>query len=174
MSRRTISGIMLSLLVTAPFLLGGTPLPEKDIVETAMEAGTFKTLLTACEAAGLLEELQVEGPITLLAPSDHAFERLPTGTLERLLKPENVSELRAILSYHIVSSEMSTEEAATALRVASLQGDDLRFWSQDGKVMVGSASVTTADIPCSNGMIHEIDRVLMPPKFSLNSQMTAD
>jgi len=172
MSRRKISGILISLLVTAPFIIGGSP--ARDIVETAKEAGTFETLMVACEAAGLLDELKAEGPFTVFAPSDAAFERLPTGTLERLLRPENYLQLREILTYHIVPSRISTDDAATVLRAASLQGRDLRFWFRGEEVMVGNAAVTTGDIACSNGTIHVIDRVLMPPHMSPKGQVTAD
>ena len=172
MSRRRIRGMVMALLVTTPVIIGGSP--TRDIVETTMEAGTFKTLIVAWEAAGLVDDLKAEGPFTLFAPSDKAFDRLPEGTVERLLRPENRAELRAILTYHIVPSRMSTEEARTVLRAESLEGGELRFWARGEEVMVGYASVTTPNIPCSNGVIHVINRVVIPPHLSPGGQVTAD
>lgn len=171
MRSRRSSATLLTMLLTASFLKAGVP--DKDIVETVLEAGEFKTLMAAWEAAGLLEELKTEGPLTLLAPSDGAFERLPRGTLDSLLKAENRSDLRAILAYHVVPAKMSSAQATRVERVITMQGDDLRFWSHEGKAMVGYATVITADIPCSNGVIHKIDRVLLPPETPLKGLTAA-
>ena len=134
-----------------------------DIVETASEAGSFQTLLTAAEAAGLVDTLKSEGPFTVFAPTDEAFAKLPEGTVEDLLKPENQDQLKAILTYHVVSGKtMSSDIAGKELEVKTVQGETIAIDASDGTVMVDDATVVQADIETDNGVIHVIDTVLMP------------
>lgn len=133
-----------------------------DIVETAVAAGSFKTLATALTKAGLVETLKGNGPFTVFAPTDAAFAKLPAGTLENLLKPENKAKLTAILTYHVVSGKVMTKDAMGLSSAKTVNGQELRIVTRDGKVMVDNATVTKADIDCANGVIHVIDAVILP------------
>lgn len=134
----------------------------KDIVDTAVEAGQFSTLVAAVDAADLVETLKGEGPFTVFAPTDEAFAALPAGTVEDLLKPENKDQLVAVLTYHVVPGKvMSTDIAGQSLEVASVQGSELAINAMNG-VTVDGASVVSADIEASNGVIHVIDQVILP------------
>lgn len=133
-----------------------------DIVDTAMAAGTFKTLIAAAKAAGLVDALKAPGPITIFAPTDDAFAKLPAGTLDDLLKPENKAKLVAILKYHIVSGKVPAKDVSGMTSAKTMEGHDLKFSSKDGGVLVNNAQVTKADVMASNGVIHVIDAVLMP------------
>ncbi|WP_282605579.1 fasciclin domain-containing protein [Pelagibius sp. Alg239-R121] len=133
-----------------------------DIVDTAVEAGQFKTLVAAVEAAELVETLKGDGPFTVFAPTDEAFAKLPEGTVEDLLKPENKDKLVAILTYHVVPGKiMSGDIAGKTAEVETVQGAKLAVDAMDG-VKVDSAQVITADIETSNGVIHVIDTVVIP------------
>lgn len=134
----------------------------KDIVATAVEAGEFKTLAAALQAAGLVEALKGKGPFTVFAPTDEAFARLPAGTLESLLRPEGKERLAAILKYHVVSGRVFSDAAARGATVQSLQGGSLRTRSENGQVFVNEARVVGADVDSSNGVVHVIDSVLLP------------
>lgn len=131
-----------------------------DIIETAAAAGSFTTLAKAIEAAGLVETLKGEGPFTVFAPTDEAFAKLPEGTLDSLLQDKE--KLAAILTYHVVPGKVSSEDVAQLPMAKTVNGQDLKIAAADGKVMVGNATVTQADIPASNGVIHVIDTVLLP------------
>jgi uncharacterized surface protein with fasciclin (FAS1) repeats len=134
-----------------------------DIVETASEAGSFQTLLTAAEAAGLVDTLKSEGPFTVFAPTDEAFAKLPEGTVESLLKPENQEQLKAILTYHVVPGKtMSSELAGKQVDVESVEGSAISIDATGDSVMVDDATVTQADIEADNGVIHVIDAVIQP------------
>jgi uncharacterized surface protein with fasciclin (FAS1) repeats len=134
-----------------------------DIVETASEAGSFQTLLTAAEAAGLVDTLKSEGPFTVFAPTDEAFAKLPEGTVESLLKPENQDQLKAILAYHVVPGKtMSSELAGKQVEVESVEGSAISIDATGDSVMVDDATVTQADIEADNGVIHVIDAVIQP------------
>ncbi|MFT6875647.1 MAG: putative surface protein with fasciclin (FAS1) repeats [Granulosicoccus sp.] len=136
---------------------------KKDIVDTAVEAGSFSTLVAAVQAAGLVDTLKSDGPFTVFAPTDDAFAALPEGTVENLLKPENKDQLVAILTYHVVSGKvMAADVVGTETSAASVQGGNLMIDGTDG-VKVNGATVTTADIETSNGVIHVIDAVILPP-----------
>ncbi|MCY3001264.1 MAG: fasciclin domain-containing protein [Planctomycetota bacterium] len=142
---------------------------KQDIVATAVGAGSFQTLVAAVQAAGLVETLKGKGPFTVFAPSDAAFAKLPKGTLESLLKPENRQQLVDILTYHVVPAEVTSAAAAKADFAQSVLGQALRIEKldiADGKTVlrIDGATVTTADIACSNGVIHVIDTVLLPRK----------
>ena len=134
-----------------------------DIVAVASGAGQFKTLLAAATAAGLVPTLQSAGPFTVFAPTDAAFAALPAGTVDTLLKPENKKQLASVLTYHVVPGKtMSTALAGKQLSVASVQGAALAIDGRNG-VTVNGAKVIAADVAASNGVIHVIDKVLMPP-----------
>lgn len=150
---------------------GGTPMSTKmastaqsqDIVHVAAEAGQFKTLLAAAKAAGLVDALSGEGPLTVFAPTDEAFAKLPKGTVESLLKPENKDQLIAVLTYHVVPGRVFSDAAAKGATVKTLQGAKVTTKSADGGVKVNDATVVAADIDAANGVIHVIDRVILPP-----------
>lgn len=134
----------------------------KDIVDTAAGAGTFTTLVAAVQAAELVDTLKGAGPFTVFAPTDEAFAKLPAGTVENLLQPENKAQLAAILTYHVIPGKvMAADIAGKALNVKTVQGSDLAIDATSG-VKVNDATVVTADIVTSNGVIHVIDMVLMP------------
>lgn len=133
-----------------------------DIIATATKAGSFKTLAAALDAAALVKALQGDGPFTVFAPTDEAFAALPAGTIESLLKPENNARLANILKFHVVSGRVFSDAAAKGASVVTLQGGKLETRSVDGKVMVNEAHVVKADIDAKNGVIHVIDRVLLP------------
>jgi uncharacterized surface protein with fasciclin (FAS1) repeats len=132
---------------------------EKNIVQTAMAAGSFKTLLAAAQSAGLVETLSGKGPFTVFAPTDEAFAKLPPGTVEGLLKDK--AKLTAILTYHVVPGKMKAEDVVKQKSLRTVQGKDLRVDLSQG-VMVGTAKVVKTDIDASNGVIHVIDSVLIP------------
>ena len=123
--------------------------------------GSFNTLVAAVKAAGLVETLQGSGPFTVFAPTDEAFAKLPTGTVEDLLKPENKAKLVSILTYHVVPSKLLAADLAAG-EVETVNGAKLTIAVEDGKVTVNGANVVTADIEASNGVIHVIDRVILP------------
>jgi transforming growth factor-beta-induced protein len=135
---------------------------KKDVVDTAVAAGKFNTLVAAVKAAGLVETLKGAGPFTVFAPTDDAFAKLPAGTVEELLKPENKQKLVAILTYHVVPAKAMAADVASMSSAKTVNGKELKLKADGGKVMVDNATVTTADIECSNGVIHVIDTVLMP------------
>jgi len=140
-----------------------------DIVDTAVKAGSFNTLVTAVKAAGLVDTLKGEGPFTVFAPTDEAFAKLPAGTVEMLLKPENKGKLTSILTYHVLPGKYDaariTGAKAKQFGVKSVQGSNVEVDLRDG-VKVSGANVTKTDIMTSNGVIHVIDSVIMPPKKS--------
>jgi len=135
---------------------------EKDIVTTAVEAGSFKTLAAALKAGGLVETLKGKGPFTVFAPTDEAFAKLPPGTVDTLLKPENKSQLVSVLTYHVVSGKVSAAQVVKLDAAATVNGQRVAFKVDDGKVRVDQATVVKADIHCSNGIIHVIDQVILP------------
>lgn len=141
---------------------------EKDIVDTAVAAGSFKTLVAAVKAAGLVETLKGEGPFTVLAPTDEAFAKLPKGTVEKLLLPENKESLVALLTYHVIPMKAMAADVIKldGKGVKSVEGTEIPVMVEGKSVMVGKAKVTKTDIAASNGVIHVIDTVLMPPKSS--------
>lgn len=132
----------------------------QNIVEVAQSAGTFKTLLAAAEAAGLVETLTGAGPYTVFAPTDDAFAKLPAGTVESLLKDKE--QLTAILTYHVVPGKVMASDVAKLTSATTVQGGDVTITSENGKVMINDATVISADIEATNGVIHVIDTVLMP------------
>lgn len=152
--------IGLVLALTLPFAAARAE--TKDIVDVAADNGSFNTLVTAIKAAGLVDTLKSDGPFTVFAPTDAAFAKLPAGTVEDLLKPENKEKLAAILTYHVVPSKvMSSDIAGKKTMAKTVEGDELTVDATSG-VKVDEATVTTADVGASNGVIHVIDTVLMP------------
>lgn len=148
-------------LATTALLASPAFAMEKDIVGTATDAGSFTTLLAAAEAAGLVETLQGEGPFTVFAPTDEAFAALPEGTVESLLLPENKDQLVSILTYHVVPGKVMSGDLTDDMMATTVEGDDITI-DLDNGVMVNDATVVTADVEASNGVIHVIDKVLMP------------
>lgn len=134
---------------------------KSDIVDTAVNAGSFKTLAAALKAAGLVETLKGTGPFTVFAPTDEAFAKLPAGTVETLLKPENKAKLVGILTYHVVSGNVKAADVVKLTSAKTVQGQSVAIDAADG-VKINDAKVVKADIDCSNGVIHVIDTVLLP------------
>ncbi|SHG79965.1 fasciclin domain-containing protein [Cognatishimia maritima] len=145
-------------LMAAPAFAGGN---SKDIVDTAVGAGDFGTLVAAVQAAGLVETLKGDGPFTVFAPTDEAFAALPEGTVENLLKPENKDQLIAILTYHVVPGKVMSTDLSDDMKAATVQGGEITI-DLDNGVMINDASVAAADIVASNGVIHVIDKVILP------------
>ena len=140
-------------------------LPSSDnIVATASKAGAFKTLLTAAKAAGLAEALSGKGPFTVFAPTDEAFAKLPAGTVASLLKPENKSQLAAILKYHVVAGRVYSEDAVAAKKARTLEGSNVNISVSGGQAKVNDANLVATDLDASNGVIHVIDSVILPPE----------
>lgn len=135
---------------------------QKDIVDTAVKAGSFKTLVAAVKAAGLVETLKGKGPFTVFAPTDEAFAKLPEGTVESLLKPENKDKLVAILTYHVVPGKVAAADVVKLTSAKTVQGQEVTVKVADGKVSIDNANVVKTDIACSNGIIHVIDSVILP------------
>lgn len=161
MSRKTL-GV---LLVVLGFAVAGCETQEKkvNIVESAVAAGNFKTLAAALKAADLVDTLKGKGPFTVFAPTDEAFAKLPAGTLDDLLKPENKAKLSGILTYHVVSGEVMAGDVVKLNTAKTVNGKEVKIAVKDGTVMLdGKAKVTKTDIVCSNGVIHVIDAVLLP------------
>ena len=135
---------------------------KKDIVDTAVGAKSFTTLVAAVKAAGLVETLKSKGPFTVFAPTDEAFKKLPEGTVESLLKPENKDKLVAVLTYHVVPGKVMAADVVKLKNAKTVQGGEVDIVVADGKVKVDNANVVKTDIECSNGVIHVIDAVILP------------
>ena len=143
---------------------GGNYKKQKDIVDTAVAAGSFNTLVAALKAADLVDTLKGDGPFTVFAPTDEAFAKLPEGTIESLLKPENKAKLAAILTYHVVSGKVKAKDVVKLSSATTVQGSDVAIMIKDGGVILNqSSNVIDTDIKTSNGVIHVIDTVILPP-----------
>jgi len=158
MIRRTFIAMTAAAALAAPAFADGH---SKDIVDTAVAAGSFGTLVAAVQAAGLVDTLKGEGPFTVFAPTDDAFAALPDGTVESLLLPENKDQLTAILTYHVVAGKVMSGDLSDGMMAPTVQGGEVTIKTEGG-VMVNDANVTAADIEASNGVIHVIDKVIMP------------
>ena len=158
MFRKTLLSATAAIAMTTSAFAAGH---AKDIVDTAAAAGDFGTLLAAAEAAGLVETLKGDGPFTVFAPTDAAFAALPEGTVENLLKPENKETLAGILTYHVIAGKVMSTDLTDDMEAATVNGDTVMI-DLDNGVMVDEATVTTADIEATNGVIHVIDKVIMP------------
>ena len=151
-----------AFLAVFPLVFTSISVKAQDIVDTAIAAGQFNTLVAAVQAADLVDTLKGDGPFTVFAPTDDAFAALPMGTVEDLLKPENKAQLVAVLTYHVVPGKiMSSDIAGKTMDVATVQGGELSVDATDG-VKVDNATVVAADIETSNGVIHVIDQVVLP------------
>ncbi len=162
MKRYSTATLSIAFLLVAPmFARADEATAEKTIVETAI-AAKFNTLVAAVKAAGLVDALSGQGPLTVFAPTDEAFAKLPKGTVESLLKPENKDKLVAILTYHVVKGSVPAAKVVQLDSAKTLQGGMVEIKQEGGAVMVNNAKVLKTDIKCSNGLIHVIDTVLMP------------
>ena len=150
-----------TLSLTAAALLAAPAVHAADIVDTAVAAGSFETLVAAVQAAGLVDTLKGEGPFTVFAPTDEAFAALPEGTVEKLLMPENKDQLIAVLTYHVVPGKVMSTDLTDDMMAKTVQGGEVKI-DLDNGVMVNDATVTAADIEADNGVIHVIDKVILP------------
>ena len=151
-----------AFIAVFPLVFTSISVKAQDIVDTAIAAGQFNTLVAAVQAADLVDTLKGDGPFTVFAPTDDAFAALPMGTVEDLLKPENKAQLVAVLTYHVVPGKiMSSDIAGKTMDVATVHGGELSVDATDG-VKVDNATVVAADIETSNGVIHVIDQVVLP------------
>ena len=150
---------MLVTLFSGFALAGGH---KHDIVDTAIKAGSFNTLVAAVQAAELVETLKSKGPFTVFAPTDEAFSQLDKATLESLLKPENKDQLVAILTYHVVAGKVMSNDITDNMQPSTVNGSTITIKLSNGKVMINDATVITADVDTDNGVIHVIDKVLIP------------
>ena len=157
----TITALALSALALSPVQAADKCAASGDLVAVASGAGSFNTLVAAVKAAGLVETLQGKGPFTIFAPTDEAFAKLPAGTVENLLKPENKDQLIAILTYHVVAGKVMAADVKT-MQAKTVNGKELTIKVADGQVTVDSAKVTKTDVAASNGVIHVIDTVVLP------------
>jgi len=154
-----VSAAVIGLTMASTSAFSGS----KDIVDTAVSAGQFETLAAALGAAGLVDTLKGDGPFTVFAPTDEAFAKLPDGTVESLLKPENKDQLTAVLTYHVVPGSVMAADVVKISEAETVNGADIDVAVKDGGVMINNAKVTAADVTASNGVIHVIDTVLLPP-----------
>ncbi|MGR5258439.1 fasciclin domain-containing protein [Vibrio astriarenae] len=154
--------LLTSLLFSATIAAHDHGMKKMDIVDTAAKNGSFTTLVAAVKAAGLVETLKGEGPFTVLAPTDDAFAALPEGTIDMLLMPENKDKLIAILTYHVIPAKAMAEDVVKLTTAATVQGQDVMITVNGDSVMVNDATVVATDVVASNGVIHVIDKVLMP------------
>lgn len=159
MKRFLAAAVLAAAVVAAP---RAAYAQGKDIVETAVAAGSFKTLAIALDKTGLIATLKGKGPFTVFAPTDEAFAKLPAGTLEMLLKPENKQKLAAILTYHVVTGKVMAKEVMNLKATKTVNGQSLTIVAKDGMVMVNGAHVSKTDIEATNGVIHVIDAVIQP------------
>jgi len=158
--RKIVLGLAAALALT-----GGTPAwaNKQDIVDTAVSAGQFKTLAAALKAAGLVDILKGPGPFTVFAPTDEAFAKLPPGTVNDLLKPENKAKLTAILTYHVVPGAVRANQVTKLSETKTVNGANIKVSMESGAVMINNAKVVKTDVESTNGVIHVIDTVILPP-----------
>lgn len=155
----TMAAVMMTVAAAAPRAASADP---KDIVDTAVAAGSFTTLAKALAAADLVDTLKGSGPFTVFAPTDAAFAKLPAGTVESLLKPENKKKLQRILTYHVVAGKVTAADVVKLQSAKAVSGDTITIKTQGGGVQVDGAQVVKTDIAASNGVIHVIDAVILP------------
>lgn len=158
--------LMIALLATSAFTLNknaNTVNPDADIVDLAIQTEFLSTLVAAVKAGDLVDVLKGDGPFTVFAPTNDAFAKLPAGTVDTLLKPENKAQLVAVLTYHVVAGKVYSKDLSDGMTAKTVQGADVKISLKDGKAMVNNATVTTADIEATNGVVHVIDTVILPP-----------
>ncbi len=154
---------LIALVLAAPAVAGHHGEKEKDVVDTAADAGTFNTLIAAAKAAGLVDALKGDGPITVFAPTDDAFSALPSGTIQSLLKPENKDQLATILKFHVIAGKIGSKALADGVLLETLAGLDANISKSEGGFNIENARIIATDIDASNGVVHVIDRVILPP-----------
>jgi uncharacterized surface protein with fasciclin (FAS1) repeats len=162
-----IAGLAMVAILVAPAQAQmsdsyGRAMPQDDIVDVAVKAGSFNTLVAAVKAAGLVETLKGDGPFTVFAPTDEAFAALPAGTVESLLEPGNRDKLVAVLTYHVVPGKVMSTDVVKLDAAPTVQGQNVSIETRDGMVYVDGAKVIKADVAASNGVIHVIDKVILP------------
>ena len=162
MKKNLIAGIVAVMAITGAAANMGAATADRDIVDTAVAAGSFKTLVRALQAADLVATLKGAGPFTVFAPTDEAFAKLPAGTLEALLKPENKPKLQRLLTSHVVAGKVMAADVVKIRSAKTVSGDLLTIASSDGGVTVGGSKVVKTDIAATNGVIHVIDAVILP------------
>src|SRR6478735_7374933 len=160
--KKMIAGIVAAMTLTGAAAIMSAAAADKDIVDTAVAAGSFKTLAKALQAADLVDTLKGAGPFTVFAPTDEAFAKLPAGTLETLLKPENKSKLQRILTSHVVAGKVMAADVVKMKSAKAVSNDTITITTQGSTVMVDKAQVVKTDIAASNGVIHVIDSVILP------------
>ena len=160
-----ILGALAASLLTLSMIAGAAQhkAEAQDIVDVAVANGSFNTLTTALKAAGLVDVLKGEGPFTVFAPTDEAFAKLPEGTVENLLKPENIKQLKDVLTYHVVSGKVMAADVVKLNSATTVNGADVSIAVKDKTVKVNDAKVVTTDVMASNGVIHVVDTVILPP-----------
>ena len=156
--------MLFTFFLTSSFTLNknATLNPEADIVDLAVATDFLSTLVAAVKAGDLVGVLKGDGPFTVFAPTNEAFAKLPAGTVENLLKPENKAQLVAVLTYHVVPGKVYSKDLKNGMKAKTAQGSEVTITLKDGKAMVNNATVTTADIEASNGVVHVIDTVILP------------
>lgn len=154
--------ISLALFAGISVAFAGKHSMQKNIVEVAVASGSFNTLVAAVQAAGLVDTLSGDGPFTVFAPTDEAFAKLPAGTVETLLKPENLTKLQGILTYHVISGKVMSSDIQPTQMVKTVNGKEVSIKLSGGTVNVDNAKVVAADVAASNGVIHVIDAVILP------------
>jgi uncharacterized surface protein with fasciclin (FAS1) repeats len=156
--------MLFCFILTSSFTLNknATLNPEADIVDLAVQTEFLSTLVAAVKAGDLVGVLKGDGPFTVFAPTNEAFAKLPAGTVENLLKPENKAQLVAVLTYHVVPGKVYSKDLKNGMKAKTAQGNEVTITLKDGKAMVDNATVTTADIEASNGVVHVIDTVILP------------
>ena len=169
MMKKVMFGLVAAALVCSvgsKAAFAGCGTCDKTVVENAVANDDFKTLVAAVKAANLVKTLSGDGPFTVFAPTNKAFAKLPKGTVEDLLKPENKKKLAAILTYHVVAGKVMAKDVVKLKEAKTVQGSKVKISVKDGVVSIDGAKVVKADIPCKNGVIHVIDTVILPKKTS--------
>lgn len=152
--------------LAVPLALSSVAAKASDIVDTAVSAGQFQTLVAAVQAAGLVDTLKGSGPFTVFAPTDEAFAKLPAGTVETLLKPENKDKLVAVLTYHVVPGKVMKDDiAGQVVMPQTVEGETVTIDAINGNPMINGANIVATDVEASNGVIHVIDEVILPPSM---------
>ncbi|GHE63307.1 fasciclin domain-containing protein [Roseivirga thermotolerans] len=157
--------VVLGAFLFLTCMTGQTQAQTKDIVDMAAGNENLSTLVAAVKAAGLVETLKGDGPFTVFAPTNEAFAALPDGTLEMLLKPENKDKLIAILTYHVVAAKVMSTDLSNGQKAKTVQGEQVSVMINNGRVMISGAQVVVADVKASNGVVHVINKVILPPSM---------
>ena len=165
MKTQRLMKVVLGAFLFLTCMTGQTQAQTKDIVDLAAGNENLSTLVAAVKAAGLVETLKGDGPFTVFAPTNEAFAALPEGTLEMLLKPENRDKLIAILTYHVVAAKVMSTDLSNGQKAKTVQGEQVSVMINNGRVMISGAQVVVADVKASNGVVHVINKVILPPSM---------